>query len=790
MKLQTRLVAVAVAVSLLPAILASAILVHGITGAGGASTSQALGEQLASLRDAKKLEVESFLQSRLAAVQALAHNPSLVESFGAFKRGVAALPVELDLLSEEGKPRLDGYRAALSRFYGKAFADDYAQHHRTATAKPPEFLAQSDVAEIALQAIFIADNPNSIGQKAKLLNPGPLSGYTSAHGSHHAWLESAQRAFGFADLLLIDADTGRVVYSVQKNPDFGHLVGKEPLAGTVLAQAYAAALKAPDTAGPVLTDFIPYPAAGGVPAAYVATAVVQGGRRVAILAAQISSESLNGPGRPDKRWREAALGRSGEVYLVAKDRSMRSDSRLLIENRAAFQQALGNSLSKEVRDAMNRSGSSFGLLKIDSAAAQAALKGESGIQPSRGYLGNPVLTAYAPLRFAGLDWAVLAERDLADGESGAQNLLAPEFLLRALIAALIALAGCVIFVVLLRKSMLPLNDLQAAATRAAAGDMAIRAEAGASGDFGELSGAINKLLEDRVATLRRVETENDHLNNSVVGLLQAVFKMSQKDLTAKAPVTDDLVGTVASSINQFAEETGRVLKQVSIVASKVRQASTTVHAHADKVSKSAAEERIAVDQMTQNLGNAVATLNRVAGLASDSNTGAEQASQSTVRALETVNGTLESMELIRTTISETEKRIKRLGERSQEISGIVNLINNIAERTQVLALNASMQAASAGDAGRGFAVVAEEVQRLAESARQATAQISTLVGNIQAETREAINTVNRTISQVVAGSEQAQKAGEQMRATQEITFNLVQSVKRIHLSANTQIEIA
>ena len=137
------------------------------------------------------------------------------------------------------------------------------------------------------------------------------------------------------------------------------------------------------------------------------------------------------------------------------------------------------------------------------------------------------------------------------------------------------------------------------------------------------------------------------------------------------------------------------------------------------------------------------------------------------------------MESIRETIAETEKRIKRLGERSQEISGIVNLINTIAERTHVLALNASMQAAVAGEAGRGFAVVAEEVQRLAESSRNATEQIATLVNNIQVETNETINTVNKTIEQVVAGSEQAQKAGEQMRRTQEITAQLVEQVRHI-----------
>jgi methyl-accepting chemotaxis protein len=182
-------------------------------------------------------------------------------------------------------------------------------------------------------------------------------------------------------------------------------------------------------------------------------------------------------------------------------------------------------------------------------------------------------------------------------------------------------------------------------------------------------------------------------------------------------------------------------------------------------------------------------MTQVAKLAAASNRAAEQATSSTVTALASVNETVRGMEGIRESIAEAEKRIKRLGERSQEITGIVNLINMIAERTHVLALNASMQAAAAGDAGRGFAVVAEEVQRLAESSRQATQQIAQLVNNIQIETADTINTVNKTISQVVAGSELAAKSGQQMRETQQSTASLVELVKRITSSAQVQMKI-
>ncbi len=306
-----------------------------------------------------------------------------------------------------------------------------------------------------------------------------------------------------------------------------------------------------------------------------------------------------------------------------------------------------------------------------------------------------------------------------------------------------------------------------------------------------LARRLNRLqLDETLETQEQIKAENEKINNSVINILQSVSQLSQKDLTIRAPVTDDVVGTVSDSINYLAEETGRVMQEVKNVAGLVKDSSSKVKLQADQVSKTADEERTTIEEMTASLLEATKTMEQVAHLAEETNTAGQQATEVTENALETVNDTVQDMESIRTTISETEKRIKRLGERSQEISGIVNLINTISERTHVLALNASMQAAVAGEAGRGFAVVAEEVQRLAESSQNATRQIESLVNNIQIETNETINTVNHTISQVVEGSEQAQKAGEQMRETQKITAQLVEQVRFISEASDKQKEMA
>ncbi len=304
------------------------------------------------------------------------------------------------------------------------------------------------------------------------------------------------------------------------------------------------------------------------------------------------------------------------------------------------------------------------------------------------------------------------------------------------------------------------------------------------------SRAFDKLIDEHIATLKTSAAENERLNNSVIGLFSAMGALAQKDLTVRAPVTEDIIGTLGDAINQLTDVTATVLHHVTKVAGVVEAASERMKKQSDVVNEMAKEEDVIVVRLISNLETAMASIGEVAIFARDSNRAAAEATTSTESAMQTVQATLSGMNAIRETISEMEKRIKRLGERSQEISQIVNLINTISERTHVLSLNAAMQAAMAGEAGRGFAVVAEEVQRLAENSRQATGQIANLVQNIQVETNDTIATVNKTIEQVVNESELAHNAGERMRETHESTARLVRLVATIATSSAEQTKIA
>ena len=380
----------------------------------------------------------------------------------------------------------------------------------------------------------------------------------------------------------------------------------------------------------------------------------------------------------------------------------------------------------------------------------------------------------------------LSDQALADARQASQRFqwLIAGLALFGLFASM--LIGSVIYFSILN----PVRKIADTVRQIGEGSYAARTELQGRDELSVLAQAFDKLLNERVATLVTAEQENEQLNDSIIRLLQAVSQLSQRDLTIRVPVTEDMAGPVADALNLLTDETAKVLRGVNRISEDVAVASEKVKSQSDMVIAVANTEREAVEQTATDLASAADAMKQIAALAQVCNATAETAIKTTQAALQTVTSTVNGINSTRDTIRETEKRIKRLGERSQEISGVVNLINTIAERTHILALNASMHAASAGEAGRGFAVVADEVQRLAENAREATSQIATLVSNIQIETADTASTMNTAISQVVEGSKLAEQAGEQMKRTQETTADLVAAVQQIASRSQDQARMS
>jgi methyl-accepting chemotaxis protein len=784
MNVRQKLFLGAAGLTLIPVILTAALLWRGASTLSGQTVDSLTQAQLVSLRDTKRAQITDEITSRVRNLQVLAAQRSTIEAYRAFKTSYAVAAKET--------PKLDANaaRERMLEYVNTQFKPEYAKRNVQSSAEMVPFIDVRDPNGVALQSEFIVNNSNPLGQKERLIVPAVDTTYAKVHAQYHPSFERAQKLFEFYDIFLIDTDSDTIVYTVFKELDFGTPLGNGIAAKTKLAEAYQKVKNAPNRDTVYLSDFAPYLASYDDQAAFVAAPIFEGDRQIGVIAMQYPIDKITDQMNSDKGWKKIGLGDTGDAYLVGPDKKMRSNARYLIENKDTFVGALGDKVKATDRAEIVKKATSIGLVSIDTEDVRLAATGQEGYGEVVDYRGIPSFSAYAPLKVQGLNWSIVTKIDKQEANTP-NDRLDRDSLLRALAIAfgVMVLAGLIVNW-FLKRFMRPIEKLSDTVKSVSAGTMDARSKLVEADEIGDLGRSFDNLLDERNAQLTKITNENENLNNSVITLLQTVFQLSNRDLTVRAPVTEDVVGTVSSSINQLADETGKTLSEVRDIAQSVRTLSDSVRSQSLLVDETAREEQTSLKSMSHSLGEVTQQLSRVATLSDQSNKAAERASGATSAALIAVNGTVRGMDQLREIISEMEKRFKRLGERSQEISTAVQLINTISERTHVLAVNASMQAATAGEAGRGFSVVATEVQRLSDNSRQATAQISQLVTNIQSDTTETLTTVNRLIGEVVKQSALAQQAGTQMTETQATTQQLVGLVKEIAGFSRTQADLA
>lgn len=679
-------------------------------------------------------------------------------------------------------------RERMQRFYLGDFQQEYARRNNGLTIDTKPILEQLTDSAYAMQYQYLANNPNPVGTKGNFVSAKNGSAYDNAHQEIHARVKGFVDAYGYSDVYIVDPTTGQIVYSYAKEIDFGTSLLNGPFAKSKLGEAFRGLRDKPQAGAWELSDFsADYVPSYLDPAAYVATGIYVDDQRVAIQIVQFTTERLNQIMTFNRHWAESGLGKTGEILLVGADAIVRSIPRTLVEDKPNYLQrqddtSLTDAQIKQI-DAKNNS---VGLEHIDSPAVKEAIAGRTGATPYINHRGVPVVGAYAPLDVLGLKWAIIARVDRAEAFAPVTILLR-NILFGGLVVLGIALLLSWFFSSRLARSVnVPINRLQGTVERLNAGDLGARTGLNSNDELGRLGSTLDNLLDDRVSTLAIAARENDQLNSSVIEIMQAVSRLSSRDLTVKVPVTTDITGAISDALNLMTSQTAHVLANVDEISGKVADASGRMRERAELAIGVAAEGSKEIEEASKELSQAASALKDIAERAGQADRAAEDAIRSTREALVSVRETVGGIAASRDLIRETEKRIKRLGERSQEITATVNLIGNIAERTSLLALNTSMQAVAAGEAGRAYAVVADEVKRLAEGARSATQQISNLVGAIQSETVDTVEAINRAISQVVEISKLAERAGEQMRSTEEKTDLLVNSVRSIAQTTDTQ----
>jgi len=581
-------------------------------------------------------------------------------------------------------------------------------------------------------------------------------------GQEKDFFTKYKEGYGYYDIVLINPD-GYLFYSVEKGKDFQTNMLTGPYKNSNLGRLAADVVKNKAFA---MADFEKYAPSDHAPAAFFAQPVIGRDEVELIVAAKLSLEQIN-----SIMQERTGLGETGETYLVGPDSLWRSDSRFLKE--------LGVKTT-----VLNEK------MKVVTEASREALNGKSGTEIlSKNYRGRKVLSSWSPLNVVragpgnpkGIRWALIA--DIADAEvSGPVYKMA----LYSIITVLLA-AALVIFVALrlaggLTEQLKHITDLFG---EIGIGNFAARTPVVSDDELGTMAFSLNAMLDNTLSLIQSSE-ERDTMQNSVMKLLTEISELAQGDLTKRAEVTEDFTGAIADSFNDMAEQIGRVVRNVKDATLQVSAVSQDVSDATEQLAETSETQAVQVADAIAAINEMAISIQQVAENAARCTQVSEDSTRHAKQGAGTVRDTNAAMLGIREHVQETARAIKRLGESSQEVGNIVQLINDIADRTSILALNASIQAAMAGDAGRGFAVVAEEVQRLAERSTNATKQIDTLIKNIQGEIAEAGTSMEESIQRVVEGSNLADNAFGKLQEIETVTVQLGELIQAISMASKQQ----
>lgn len=298
------------------------------------------------------------------------------------------------------------------------------------------------------------------------------------------------------------------------------------------------------------------------------------------------------------------------------------------------------------------------------------------------------------------------------------------------------------------------------------------------------------LLDDTKQKAAESEQENKRNQEAILRLLNEMGDLAEGDLTVRARVTEDITGAIADSVNYAIDELRSLVVGVNKATEQVTKASHEAQATSEHLLQASEKQSREIEETSTAVLQMADSINEVSANAAESAKVAQKSLQAADKGAMAVQNSIAGMNEIRGQIQETAKRIKRLGESSQEISEIVELISDITEQTNILALNAAIQAASAGEAGRGFTVVAEEVQRLAERSGEATKQIGAIVKTIQTDTHDAVAAMEQSTQGVVEGAKLSDAAGQALSEIERVTRSLADLIDTISRATQAQAQAA
>jgi methyl-accepting chemotaxis protein len=719
MKLKNKILIGASLLVAIPIIISSLIIGYQSSSSAYRAMEQSTQERLLAVRDITKGRIEDYLANIDKQVRTFSQDRMIIDALTAFKAGYDNYPDQVEISAVKAKKSLASY-------YQQEFNQKYQQQNQGNSSASAQWLSNLSDNGALLQNRLIKVNPNPQGEKQKLTALGDGSDYDKAHQLYHPVISAFLDEFQYYDIFLVDTDSGNVVYSVFKELDFATSLSTGSFANSGIGQVYSKAKSSTGTNFSTLADFASYAPSYEDPASFIASPIFDQGRQIGVLIFQMPVGKINQIMTHDNQWSSVGLGKSGETYLIGADKTLRSQSRFLIEDKPGYINSLKQSgASQKIVDTINAKNTGIGFHQVDTSTANKALQGNTGLEMVDDYRDVSVLSAFAPIKIAGLNWAILAEIDADEAFSSANAMTAGIQLYAVIVGGILIIIGAFAGLLFANSISRPILTLsKGIAEIEQNSDLTYRLDVASSDEIGEASQALNSML--------------------------IKFHAGIKDVAENA-----------SQIATTAEQTSVISNQNNALITE-QQDQTALVATAME------EMTCTVEEVAGNIGNAVIAVN-----------GANEQSTEGYNIMRT---TVDAVEQLAEQIVQASKVMNDFELHSGEIVAVLDVIKGVAEQTNLLALNAAIEAARAGEQGRGFAVVADEVRALAGRTQDSTAEISGVIDKLKSSSLQVVKVMEQSQQSAQEVVKQASVAGDRFSAVSD-SINAITDM-------NTQIATA